>query len=212
MNNVINVFEQEFKNTRWGGTLNNVVESLQNNRTENIKISKFDKAFSKNRDMKLVEYDDELGSFKLNIKYYFDKEFDTFYYSREHDLQKLHKSLIDKIRDNTELSDEEITQKYEELINKDDFKSEEIEISKAKENRQIIKFGDYRLTLGLYFFCKEDRNSIETILKSFYGESEIIDGHSVWKNCGIRMELAPNILTYVPIVEMLKENIEKDKQ
>jgi len=82
----------------------------------------------------------------------------------------------------------------------------------VKESREIIIFEDYRLTLGLYFFDKDDLSSMETMLKSFYGEPEIIDGHSIWRNYGIRMELAPCILTFVPTVEMLKENIGKDKQ
>jgi len=212
MVNDFKLFNQELENTIWGRNLNDVIEFLKNNKSENIKISKLDKAFSKYRDMKLLEYDDNIGGVKLNIKYYFDKEFDTFHYSREHDLQILHEVLINKIKNNKEFSAEEITQSYKELINRNDFKCEEIEISQVKESREIIIFEDYRLTLGLYFFDKDDLSSMETMLKSFYGEPEIIDGHSIWRNYGIRMELAPCILTFVPTVEMLKENIGKDKQ
>lgn len=201
--NSILSFANEFKSKKWGAALDEAIEILENQKVDNIKVSKFEKSFSKNRDMKLLEYSDKLDGFDIDIKYYLDKEFDTFYYSLEKDLESYHKIILDKLNNSDELTEEEI-KKNKDIINSNEFQYQKEQIAIAKSNREIISFDDYSVTLGLYFFNKDDRNEIQKILIQEYGEYQIIDGHSVWRNNGHRLELAPAMLTFVPKIEELK--------
>lgn len=181
----------------WGITLDDFMKAVRLDGIE-VRVQPLDRPFARNRDMMLVEWSGmRMYDITVSGKFYFDKEFDTFHYSLARDLEIKHQIWVQEISNDPSLTYEEKKHHMEALIQSELYQQEEAVIHRRKANVQYIRFEEYRLTLGIFFFDEFHHSMWKELLTSQFGESEQKDEHNLW-NIETRIELAPTMLTWVP--------------